>query len=110
MLEKAFRNYHLYKPPIEGKYVDSATSAKFESYVMAVVRAKRRKPRIAIDMSDIKYMSTAGHRTLLMAFKEAEKTGGSIALANVNDEVWGKLDMLGFSSNFRRTTLLPAKK
>jgi len=110
MLERDFRAYTLHKPELRRKFVDSSNGKAFEADLLKVIREKGRRPLIAIDMSDIRHMSSAGNRVLLMALKEAAKTEGRIALANVNDHIWDKLEMMGVSSNFRRTTLIPIEE
>lgn len=110
MLESRFKDYTLHKPNVRRGYVDSSNDDAFEKSIITAVREKAPKPLIAVDMSNIRHMSSAGHRVLLMASKEATKTGGKIILANVNDHIWEKMELSGFTTIFERTTLRPIRK
>ena len=109
MLERRYRNYTLHKPDVRVNYVDASNDDAFEKNIITAVREKAPKPLIAIDMSDIRHMSSAGHRVLLMAAKEAAKTKGKIILANVNDHIWERMELSGFTTIFQRTTLRPLR-
>lgn len=110
MLESRYKDYTLHKPDVRRGYVDSSNDDAFEKSIITAVRKKAPKPLIAIDMSNIRHISSAGHRVLLMASKEAAKTGGKVILANVNDNIWEKMGMFGFTTIFERTTLRPLRK
>ncbi len=109
MLERRYRKYTLHKPNFRSDYIDSSNDEAFEKNIIRAVREKAPKPFVAIDMSEITHMSSAGHRVLLMAAKEAAKTKGKIILANVNDHIWGKMELSGFTTIFERTTLRPVR-
>ncbi len=110
MLESRYKDYTLHKPNIRRGYVDSSNDDAFEKSIITAVREKAPKPLIAVDMSNIRHMSSAGHRVLLMASKEAAKTGGKIILANVNDHIWDRMELSGFTTIFERTTLRPLRR
>ncbi len=109
MLERRYRKYTLHKPDVRSDYVDSSNDDAFQISIITAVKEKAPKPLVAIDMSEITHMSSAGHRVLLMAAKEAAKTKGKIILANVNDHIWERMELSGFTTIFRRTTLRPIR-
>ncbi len=55
---------------------------------------------VVFDMTDLDYISSAGLRILLAAYKLMEKRGGSMKLTNVSEEVVAILKMSGFIAIF----------
>ena len=52
---------------------------------------------VAIDLTNVPYMSSAGLRLLLAAHKQMIAKGGELQIANVQDSVREVLDITGFS-------------
>ena len=55
---------------------------------------------VVIDLKDVPYMSSAGIRILLTAYKTMHGKGGELLLANVQATVREVLDITGFSDIF----------
>lgn len=56
--------------------------------------------RILLDMSNVKYMSSAGLRTLLMLHRKITENVGKIVLAGLTDEVRDVMAITGFLDFF----------
>ncbi|MCK5833556.1 STAS domain-containing protein [bacterium] len=56
---------------------------------------------IAIDLSDVDYMSSAGLRVLLATYKNLKANTGDMALISPQESVAEVLDISGFSSIFK---------
>ena len=72
--------------------VDSPSSAEFEKCVMESLDGVTE---LVFDLKDMTYISSAGLRVILMAYKEMKKQG-SMKLVNVSDDIVDILDMTGF--------------
>lgn len=56
--------------------------------------------RVVLDLSAVPYMSSAGLRMLLSAYRQLSARGGSIALAGVVDEIRDTMAVTGFLKFF----------
>jgi anti-sigma B factor antagonist len=56
---------------------------------------------IVLDLSSVDFMSSAGLRELVNAFKKAKKASGDVRLAQPSDRVREVLEMAGLDSIFR---------
>ena len=56
---------------------------------------------LILDLTECKYISSAGLRVLLMIAKQLQSEGGRWALAGVCDEVKDVMEMTGFSGFFK---------
>ena len=72
--------------------MDSPSSAEFEKSVMESLDGVTE---LVFDLKDMTYISSAGLRVILMAYKEMKKQG-SMKLVNVSDDIVDILDMTGF--------------
>lgn len=63
--------------------------------------------RMALDMSNCKYVSSAGLRVLLMIAKLLATKGGQCVLIGVSDEIKDVMEMTGFASFFNMYDTLP---
>ena len=52
---------------------------------------------IVFDFGDLEYISSAGLRVLMAAFKRTHAAGGSIAVRNANDYVIETFEITGFT-------------
>jgi anti-sigma B factor antagonist len=55
---------------------------------------------LRLDLSDLTYISSAGLRTLLLAYRQAVSEGSRVTLAGVRDEVRFVMAATGFLSLF----------
>jgi len=55
---------------------------------------------LAIDFTNLEYVSSAGFRVLLVAHKKMAAAGGSMTIRGVNPSVREVFDMTGFSDIF----------
>ena len=76
--------------------LDSATSPEAQRELEAVLAGGGRK--IAIDFTELEYISSAGLRVLLGAAKQLRKSEGALRTFGLNDSVREVFDISGFSS------------
>lgn len=80
--------------------VDSATAPEFSKALEKINAAGRYK--IAVDMAELEYMSSAGFRALLSAQRTCKKYNrGEVVLISVNDRVREALELAGFTELFK---------
>lgn len=87
---------------LEGR-LDSNTSRALEQKTTALFGAD--KTRVLFDLAALDYISSAGLRVFLQAAKAARRTGGTLVLAGMNENVREVFDISGFSQLF---TLAPS--
>jgi len=69
-------------PALEAQLIPALDEAKF----------------ITIDFSEVKYVSSAGMRVLLVGEKKAKSKGGKMTIANVSPFVMEIFDVTGFAN------------
>ena len=74
--------------------VDSNNAAAAEEIVVGHV--DKGAQRLALDLSDLDYVSSAGLRVLLVTAKKLRQTGGRMALFNPQPTVHEVLEVSGF--------------
>ena len=74
--------------------IDALTGAETER---ACHEALRQDPRVALDLREVTYLSSAGLRVLLATLKLAASRNGAFALIAPKEGVREILDMSGFS-------------
>jgi anti-sigma B factor antagonist len=80
--------------------VDSATSPKLGEALDAIVNEGRFK--IAIDLTGLEYMSSAGFRALISAQRNCKRYNrGEVVLACVPTNINAALELAGFTALFR---------
>ena len=57
-----------------------------------------RFPNIKLNMSGLKYISSAGLRVLKLTYMKVNKSGGSLSITNVDPMVMEVFEMTGFAS------------
>lgn len=62
---------------------------------------------VLLDLTDLGYVSSAGLRTMLMVYREAQRIGTPIALAGVSDTLRRVLSATGFLRFFRVADNVP---
>ncbi len=75
--------------------LDTTTAPQLQD---ALIPAFGEAKDITLDFTQLAYVSSAGLRVLLIGQKEAKKTGASMKLCGVSDEVMEVLEMTGFSN------------
>lgn len=78
----------------EGR-IDSTNSNEFESSTMSMSADMQK---IAIDFTNIKYISSAGLRSILVIAKEMNKSNRKFVIFGMNSSIKDVFDMAGFSS------------
>ena len=57
--------------------------------------------KLVADLSEVKFISSAGLRTLVAALKEAKRKGGDLRLAGMQRQVQEVLDLTGLDTIFQ---------
>lgn len=80
--------------------VDSATAPEFSRALEGINNSGRFK--IAIDMSELEYMSSAGFRALLASQRNCKRYNrGELVLVNVPERIHEALELAGFTELFK---------
>jgi anti-sigma B factor antagonist len=74
--------------------LDTNTSPELESYLRDNLS---NITDLSLDLSDVQYVSSAGLRVFLYAYKELAKTGGQVVLTHPNTYISDVLDATGFT-------------
>ncbi|MBQ1697386.1 MAG: STAS domain-containing protein [Bacteroidales bacterium] len=80
-----------------GDKLDSSNAATEQPKILAIIDSEKD---VVIDMSECKYVSSAGLRVLLYSYKVAAPKGVKVSLAGVSDEVKDVMEMTGFDKFF----------
>ena len=75
--------------------LDSTTSPEAQKSLDAVLAGARK---VALDFSQLDYISSAGLRILLGAAKQLRAKGGTLGMCGLNQSVRQVFDISGFSS------------
>lgn len=78
--------------------IDSTASQEFEEELVAII--DRGTHTLIVDFLNVKFISSAGLRVLLLAAKKVKPYGGKIVLCNLAKDVKEVFDISGFSSIF----------
>lgn len=78
---------------VEGR-IDTNTSKEFQSELLL---AFQKQNEVIADLKEVDYVSSAGLRAMLIAYKTAESKKGSFILRNLQTGVREVLNMSGFS-------------
>ncbi len=78
---------------VEGR-IDTNTSRDFQSELLL---AFQKLKNVTADIAEVDYVSSAGLRAMLIAYKTAKSKGGQFFLRNIQPGVQEVLDMSGFS-------------
>ncbi|MDZ4765481.1 MAG: STAS domain-containing protein [Chloroflexota bacterium] len=57
--------------------------------------------RIVLDLSSVEYMSSAGLREIVMAYKRVQRSAGDVRIAHPSDRVMEVLEVSGLDSVFQ---------
>ncbi len=91
-INKAQENGKLILRP-EGR-MDTTTAPELQN---VLIPAFDEAKEVALDFSQLAYVSSAGLRVLLMGQKTAKSKGASMTLTNVAPEIMEVLEMTGFT-------------
>ena len=89
---------------VQGR-IDTATSPGFEKAVAEQLATELSK--LALDLSEVDYISSSGLRVLLSTLKKLHAGGGKLVLVNPQPYVMEVLDVSGFSGIFTIVDELP---
>lgn len=82
---------------VEG-VLDTSTSSQEQEKILALLETNSH---IGLDLTHCKYVSSAGLRVMLYAYKVASGKGGRVDLIGVSKEIREVMDMTGFSRFFK---------
>lgn len=77
---------------LEGR-LDTTTAPDFQ---IVLLRELEDEQELTLDFAKLVYVSSAGLRTLLAGQKVAKKSGKTMTLCNVSEEIMGVFKMTGF--------------
>jgi len=80
---------------IEGR-LDAASAVDAEKQILALITDSDKK--FIINLSELRYISSAGLRTLLVAAKEIKAKDGALVVCSMIESVKKVFDISGFSS------------
>ena len=78
--------------------VDLKTAPEFQDYVLPLIEPGGR---VALEMSGVGYMSSAGLRAMLMTNREATVKGAKLVLVGLSEEIQDVMSMTGFLTYFQ---------
>ena len=82
---------------VEGN-IDSKTAPEFERSTKV---AMDKTGTIAIDLTAVAFMSSAGLRVLLMVYRNIKAQEGKVVLVGVSEEIQDVMSMTGFINFFK---------
>ncbi|MDF5752075.1 STAS domain-containing protein [Spongiactinospora sp. TRM90649] len=77
--------------------LDSRTAPTVQEHVGKALAESRL---IALDLTDLRYMSSAGLRVMLLSYRQAQRAGGEMAVVGLSDELRMIMSAVGFLSFF----------
>lgn len=77
---------------LEGRLDSTSAPAAQEAFL----KVAKEYAKITLNFAQLAYISSAGLRTLLSLQKQVSRTGGSLSLTNVNQQVMEVFEMTGF--------------
>lgn len=81
-----------------GGQIDSTASQEFEEKILEIL--DRGVSTLTVDFQNVKFISSAGLRVLLLAAKKVKPLGGQVVLCSMAKDVREVFDISGFSSIF----------
>lgn len=77
--------------------VDSKTSTELRDYLEAEVKGAHP---LALELSEVPFMSSAGLRTLLTLYRQTQSLGVPLALVGLQDAIIDTMKVTGFYQHF----------
>ncbi len=93
--ERETRNVHVFV--MEGR-IDTQGAVEMDQAMQAAVAAG--KSRMAIDMTEVTYISSAALRTLADVLTKNKKAGGDLKLIGLNPKILRVFRIIGFDKYF----------
>lgn len=81
-----------------GGQIDSTAAGLFEESIVSLISSGTNN--MIVDFSQVKFISSAGLRVLLLAAKKVKPYGGKVTLCNLSSDVKEVFDISGFSVLF----------
>ncbi|REA64199.1 anti-sigma B factor antagonist [Dyadobacter luteus] len=78
--------------------IDSKTAPEFERNAKL---ATDRNDKIAIDLTAVEFMSSAGLRVLLMVYRNIKSQNGKVILVGVSEDIQDVMSTTGFINFFK---------
>jgi len=78
--------------------LDTGTAMEAENFFISIINQGSIK--IAVNCTELKYISSAGLRILLVAAKRLKEKGGELRLTNLNETVREVFEISGFDTIF----------
>jgi anti-anti-sigma factor len=78
--------------------VDSVTAGTLDEELGKILHGDNQ---IVLDMKDVSYLSSAGVRSIVRAAQSAEKSGGSLKMARIPNQVMQVLENVGLAQMFQ---------
>ncbi len=78
--------------------LDANTSPLLEQKIQQILN--QGENRLALDFSELIYISSLGLRVLIVAAKNLQKINGKLGLAALNEDILGVFKMAGFTRVF----------
>lgn len=85
--------------------LDGKTSADAQAQILPLVHPETR---LLLDMTGLRYMSSAGLRTMLLIYRKVSGSGGSVVLAGLAAEIRDTMSATGFLDYFITTDTVEA--
>ncbi len=85
-----------------GGSLNTNTAPELEQAVETAFSTGTSYQEVVFDFSNLDYISSAGLRVLMVAYKRAQSTGAGMNLIGASDDVQEVLDITGFSELFER--------
>lgn len=79
-------------------HLDAATAPEIEKDILHLITPSRP---VVFDLSNVTYISSAGLRLFIIAFKQAARIGVPIAVAACSEGIQNVFDVSGFSRMIR---------
>ena len=114
-LPSGYENHYFYKPNLASGRIDSSNDGQLTDQLNFAIRQSvvgSKQWKIVVDLGEIKYIGSAGFRTLLSAHREVKRgeRGGEGVLADCQSRVKEALELSGFDELFPQIELLPVGK
>jgi len=79
--------------------IDASVAPDIEQKLLSLISGGSCK--LVTDLSEVKFISSAGLRALIAALKEAKRQSGDLRLAGIQGQVQEVLDLTGLSTIFK---------
>lgn len=78
--------------------VNTNTAPQFEAAVEETFGAADAPTSVVFDLTDLDYISSAGLRVLMVAYKRTAALGGTLTIENCSDEVMEVFEITGIAN------------